>query len=67
MILLLSFGVGLMGCSVNVMDFCKMFESVAHNILITESMLCNINKEEVKWIKKWLLSKLQSSVVNGQC
>lgn len=41
------------GCSVNVMDFCKTFESVVHNIQITESMLRNINKEHVKWIKNW--------------
>lgn len=41
------------GCSVNVMDFRKTFESVVHNILVTESMLRNINKEHVKWIKNW--------------
>lgn len=43
MISLLSFEVGLMGCSVNV-HFCKTFELVVNNILIRESMLCNFNK-----------------------
>lgn len=44
MISLLSFEVGLMGCSVNVVHFCKTFELVVNNILIRESMLCNFNK-----------------------
>lgn len=40
-----------MGYSVNAMDFSKTFESVVHDILVMESMLCNTNKEHVEWIK----------------
>lgn len=60
------FEVWLMGCSANIMDFCKTFESVLHNIPVTESIPCNINKEYVKWIKNCPMAALKIAAVSGQ-
>lgn len=66
MISLLSFEVWLTGCSGNVMDFCKTFQSVVHNIPMTELIPRNIDEEYVKWIKTCPMTALKIADASGQ-
>jgi len=46
------------------LDFCEVFDTVPHNILLCKSQRYGFDGWTVEWMKKWLEGRIQRLVVN---
>ncbi|GAB0189106.1 mitochondrial enolase superfamily member 1 [Grus japonensis] len=47
------------------LDFCKAFDMVSHNLLVSKLETYEFDGQNTRWLRKWLDSCIQRVAVNG--